>query len=75
MLEKVSELEFIRIAEQAVAKSKCSGVAVFTLDAHSEPANLVFLMNNDETVDVTDFELSFKRFDRRNKGTQKVEQF
>jgi PAS domain S-box-containing protein/diguanylate cyclase (GGDEF)-like protein len=75
MLEKVSELDFFTIAEQAVSKSECSGVAVFTLNEQGEPANLIFLMNNGETVDVTDFELSFKRFDRRNQGTQKVEQF
>ena len=75
MLEKVSELDLFTIAEQAVSKSECSGVAVFTLNEQGEPANLIFLMNNGETVDVTDFELSFKRFDRRNQGTQKVEQF
>ena len=75
MLEKVSELDFFTIAEQAVSKSECSGVGVFTLNEQGEPANLLFLMNNGETVDVTDFELLFKRFDRRNQGTQKVEQF
>ena len=75
MLEKVSELDFFTIAEQAVSKSECSGVGVFTLNEQGEPANLLFLMNNGETVDVTDFELLFKQFDRRSHGSQKVDKF
>ena len=75
MMEKVAELEFFTIAEQAISKSECSGVAVFALNEQGAPANLLFLLNNDETVEVTDFELTFKRFDCRNQGPQKVEKF
>ena len=75
MMEKVAELEFFTIAEQAISKSECSGVAVFALNEQGAPAKLLFLLNNDETVEVTDFELTFKRFDCRNQGPQKVEKF
>lgn len=73
MLEKVSKLEFINIAEQAVLKSNCSGVAVFTLNAHCTPDTLLFLMTNGDIVEAGDFTLSFEQFDRHSQAIQNVE--